>query len=44
MAALGEPVPLTVVDGGGQAGTQPGTDLDSQALPGTPSEARENTG
>lgn len=44
VAALGEPVPLTVVDGGGQAGTQPGTDLDSQALPGTPSEARENTG
>jgi integrase len=44
VAALGEPVALTVVDGGGQAGTRSGTDLDSQALPETPSEAHENAG
>lgn len=44
VAALGEPVPLTVVDGGSQAGTQSGTDLDSRTLPDAPSGPHENTG
>jgi integrase len=44
VAALGEPVPLTVVDGSGQAGTQAGTDPDSQTLLDAPSGSRRNTG
>lgn len=44
VAALGDPVPLTVVDGGGQSGTGSGTDLNSHTLPDTPSATRENTG
>ncbi|WP_189059654.1 site-specific integrase [Longimycelium tulufanense] len=44
LRALGDPPTLTAVEGGAGTGTDPGTHLDSQTLPGTPSRTEENVG